>query len=72
MTVKELILELKKYDENMSVGIGNIEDDSDEAIVALEPSAIDKVERFDEFENKLTGEHFLAIGYKCSVCNREY
>lgn len=70
MKIKELIEILKSHDENLSVGIGNVKDDSDEAIVPLTESAIAKVERFDEFENELTGEFFLAIGYECSVCKR--
>lgn len=69
MTVKELILELKKYDENLMVGIGNLEDDSDEAIVTLEPTAIAKLERFDDYEQKQSGGYFVAIGYECSICN---
>lgn len=71
MKVKDLISELQKYDENLGVGIGNIEDDTDQAITGLEISAISKIERFDEFENRPLGDYFLAIGYKCSVCHRD-
>lgn len=71
MTVKELITELKKYDMDLPVGIGNIDDDSDGAIVSLDVKAISKEQVFDDFENKYLDKYFLAIGYRCSLCGRE-
>ena len=70
MTVKELIIQLKTYDDNLSVAIMNLNDDSTEAGRALKAESIGKIEQFDEFKNKLTGGHFIAIFYQCSVCER--
>lgn len=64
MTIKELISELKKYDENMNVALVNLDDDTNESNVILSGDHLAKIEIFDEHRNKYTGICFLGICHK--------
>jgi len=67
MTVQELIDELKKYPKDLKIALVNTDDDTNDSNIALKANDISKEEIYDEYEEKLTGEYFLAICHNNSV-----